>query len=71
MLILILIWAFAIAPAAKIVVGVHTSNGGFSGNATFTDKLNEENPGVKDRMFTAIQRSDLKGWNINEEHELP
>ena len=42
-LILILIWAFAIAPAAKIVVGVHTSNGGFSGNATFTDKLNEEN----------------------------
>ena len=34
-------------------------------------KLNEENPGVKDRMFTAIQRSDLKGWNINEEHELP
>ena len=42
-LILVLIWAFAIAPAAKIVVGVHTSNGGFSGNATFTDKLNEEN----------------------------
>ena len=32
--------------------------------------LNAENPGIKDRMFTAIQRSDLKGWKINEEHEL-
>ena len=42
-LILVLIWAFAIAPAAKIIVGVHTSNGGFSENATFTDKLDEEN----------------------------
>lgn len=24
--------------------------------------LNQENPGVKERMFTAIQRGDIKGW---------
>lgn len=25
-------------------------------------QLNQENPGVKERMFTAIRNSDLKGW---------
>ena len=25
-------------------------------------KINQENPGVKDRMFTAIQNGNLKGW---------
>ena len=24
--------------------------------------LNQENPGVKERMFTAIQKGDIKGW---------
>ena len=24
--------------------------------------LNQENPGVKERMFTAIRNSNLKGW---------
>ncbi len=24
--------------------------------------LNQENPGVKERMFTAIQKGDMKGW---------
>lgn len=28
-------------------------------------KLNQENPGVKERMFTAIQSSAMGGWNIN------
>ena len=32
--------------------------------------LNRENPGVTDRMFTAIQRSTIKGWGINEQSEL-
>ena len=32
-------------------------------------KLNHDNPGVKDRMFTAIEGSTIKGWN-NEQHEL-
>lgn len=27
--------------------------------------LNRENPGVKERMFTAIQSSDMGGWNRN------
>lgn len=27
--------------------------------------LNKENPGVKERMFTAIQSSDMGGWNRN------
>ena len=33
-------------------------------------KLNRDNPGVKERMFTAIEGSSIKGWN-NEQHELP
>ena len=28
--------------------------------------INKDNPGVKDRMFTAIQRSYLGGWERNE-----
>lgn len=27
-------------------------------------KINQENPGVKDRMFTAIQNGNLKGWPL-------
>ena len=27
-------------------------------------QINLENPGVKDRMFTAIQGSDMEGWNL-------
>ncbi len=27
-------------------------------------RLNLENPGVKERMFTAIQNSDMKGWTL-------
>lgn len=25
-------------------------------------KLNQENPGVKERMFTAIQNGNMEGW---------
>ena len=28
-------------------------------------QLNRENPGVKERMFTAIQKGNLKGWSEN------
>ena len=28
-------------------------------------KINSETPGVKDRMFTAIQESSIKGWDKN------
>lgn len=27
-------------------------------------QINLENPGVKDRMFTAIQNSNMEGWNL-------
>ena len=30
--------------------------------------LNQENPGVKERMFTAIVNSNLKGWDLNGSH---
>lgn len=33
------------------------------------DQINRENPGVKDRMFTAITGSTIKGWK-NGQHEL-
>lgn len=28
--------------------------------------INEEAPGVKDRIFTAIQNSNIKGWNLDK-----
>lgn len=31
--------------------------------------LNQENPGVKERMFTAIINSNLKGWDFNGCHQ--
>ena len=33
-------------------------------------QLNHDNPGVTERIFTAIERSDIKGWGINEQSEL-
>ena len=33
-------------------------------------EINRDNPGVIDRMFTAIEGSNIKGWNKNEQHEL-
>lgn len=29
-------------------------------------EMNRNNPGVKNRMFTAIKDSNIKGWNIND-----
>lgn len=42
-LILILVWAFGIAPAADVVVAVRTTTTNFSESATFTNNLAEEN----------------------------
>lgn len=42
-LILFLIWAFGIAPAADVIVSVRTSTTNFSENANFTTKLSDEN----------------------------
>lgn len=30
-------------------------------------QLNKENPGVKERLFTAVVNSNIKGWNKNEQ----
>lgn len=43
LLILVLIWALVIAPAATIMVGIRTTANNFSENVTFTTKLEEEN----------------------------
>lgn len=42
LLILVLIWALAIAPAATVTVGIRTTANNFSENITFTSKLEEE-----------------------------
>ena len=42
-LIILLVWAFAIAPAATVTVGVRTTTNPFSESVTFTDKMTDEN----------------------------
>lgn len=42
-LIVFLIWAFAIAPAAEVTVGIRTTTTNFSENVSFTEKMSEEN----------------------------
>lgn len=43
LLILGLVWAFTIAPAVKVTVGVKATSNNFSEAVTFTDKMSEEN----------------------------
>lgn len=42
LLILLLVWALVIAPAATVTVGIRTVTSNFSENVTFTEKLEEE-----------------------------
>lgn len=42
-IILFFVWAFAIAPAVTITVGIRTTTSNFSKNASFTTKAEEEN----------------------------
>ena len=42
-LIIFLVWAFAIAPAANVTVGIKTENNNFSENVTFTTNADDEN----------------------------
>ncbi|MBQ9018628.1 hypothetical protein IJ117_02650 [Candidatus Saccharibacteria bacterium] len=42
-LILVAIWAFVIAPAAEITVGIRTTSTNFSENVSFTEKMADEN----------------------------
>ena len=43
LLIIVGIWAFAIAPAVTLTIGLRTTSANFSENVTFTDKAEEEN----------------------------
>lgn len=43
LLILVMIWAFIIAPAVTISIDVHATSSNFSENITFTNKLESEN----------------------------
>lgn len=36
---------------------------------TLLGQINLENPGVRERMFTAIRSSNMEGWKINGSHE--
>ena len=42
-LVIFLVWAFAIAPAATVTVGIKTENNNLSENVTFTTKAEDEN----------------------------
>ena len=53
-LILFLVWAFTIAPAANIVVAIKTDQKNFSENVTFTDNLSSEN--ATDGVFYLEQK---------------
>ena len=43
LLIIVGVWAFAIAPAVTVTVGIRTTGSNFSENVTFTEKLTDEN----------------------------
>ena len=43
LLIVFLVWAFAIAPSANVSVGIKATSNNFSEAVTFTDKLSDEN----------------------------
>ncbi len=60
-----LIWAFAIAPAATITVGIRTTTSNFSKNATFTKKLEEEN--VEEGKFHLTEKSSEKEASVEFE----
>ena len=54
MLILVAVWAFVIAPAAVVTVGIRTTTSNFSENVTFTDILADEN--ASEGKFYLIQQ---------------
>ncbi len=63
--ILFLVWAFAIAPAATITVGVRTTSSNFSKNANFTKKLEEES--VDEGRFYLTEKSLEKESSVEFE----
>ena len=58
-LIIVLVWAFAIAPAATVMVGIRTTTSNFSENATFTTVATEENASAG-RFYLVEKKSESK-----------
>ncbi len=54
LVVIFLVWAFAIAPAVTITVGVRTTSSNFSKSATFTKKLEEEN--INEGKFYLVEK---------------
>ena len=59
LLILILVWAFGVAPAADVTVAVRTTTTNFSESATFTTKLEEENVS-EGKLYLTEKKTETK-----------
>ena len=59
LLILILVWAFGIAPAADVTVAVRTTTTNFSESATFTTNLAEENV-TEGKLYLTEKKTETK-----------
>ncbi len=64
-LVVVLIWAFAIAPAAKVIVTVSTASKNFSENITFVTK--EDKADVENGVFYAVEQTIEKTDSIDFE----
>lgn len=58
-LIIFVVWAFGIAPAAKVIVGIRTTTSNFSENATFSTVATDENAS-EGKFYLAEQKSESK-----------
>ena len=59
LLVLLLVWAFGIAPAATVTVGIRTTKSNFSENVTFTETLTEENAS-EGKFFMDLKKKEVK-----------
>ena len=65
LIVVFFIWAFVIAPAVTITVGIRTTSSNFSKSATFTKKLEEEN--VDEGKFFLTEKKLEKEASVNFE----
>ena len=65
LVIIFFIWAFAIAPAATITVGIRTTATNFSKSATFTKKVEEEN--IDEGKFFLTEKKTEKEASVEFE----
>jgi hypothetical protein len=65
LIVVFFVWAFVIAPAVTITVGIRTTSSNFSKSAIFTKKLEEEN--VDEGKFYLTEKKLEKEANVNFE----